>query len=908
MSGHRQESQQRSPQESSSQQSPLNTIAQDFAPSLSEVQNIMAPAKRIDSRHLEQTDDEESPELTSKHKSTPRQFLEATEALQLLANPTQQQVINHILKRQDGFAVWGNELLNTIDERHEEYQAQSNNTDIKLNQIMDMLQKKSASSSSQGQFKMPSVGVHRFYSTGFFKSGRSDGNDPLQDAMLRLAKTKEVESVDEGKFRESDIGYFDPRKSESYGGGDYVIVADKVYYRSVWLFIDAAKSIATSKGNRLVRINLHRCLQGDAQTWYIGEIDGLQRFGLKGGHGLENWEECLTKRFKMSESKVMELLAEDKYTIEDVRKQRTVTSYVQSVIRHAKDAGFTTVSNQLNWVWNHLAPGLQRDVSKSNFKTIVLEFIEQLEDLEHAWKRYYAVEALPKKRWDVQSQQNLLPASQGHFSQYQQPNSAYSRGNGYTNNQNFGQAPSQPSQRGYQNNNQGYSRNNQWDRQNRNGQGNYPAYLQVNNQQNQQRMLEASPQQRQASWTKPAFNPAAQPMGQQTVSVHHASQEGEDQREVYHGQEEEEEFEHQQSEHHSAEVGAFFNDSSKPEMGLNPWTCGKCSFAFGNSDELRDHLLDYHGVDSRVSTYNKRLQDERYAKHAKEHVYNYSSQFSFGYAQVEVFIFDYDLTSCLDTGGGVSLCSRSLLFQNKNLYGIVHRTRPITVIGVAGQQICDEYVEQEVLLGLNKFPIKVKAYLVDRLQPGLIIGMDVLGRGDIDLQFSRNMLVIGGVDVPLRYSPMGAQTFYHFVTCNTMKPIQKGPNRKWKFDVEKSMDFAPKMLCISEPCARTETTNAGLEMPNEIGQSGTQDYKQCENAKSEEFSAGYDDLSRPRSAPFFAARSAANSACHTVSHTCRRCKQSFGSGNLLHRHLTHCNRGTKSRVAARDLAAPWRRL
>ena len=133
-----------------------------------------------------------------------------------------------------------------------------------------------------------------------------------------------------------------------------------------------------------------------------------------------------------------------------------------------------------------------------------------------------------------------------------------------------------------------------------------------------------------------------------------------------------------------------------------------------------------------------------------------------------------------------------------------------------------------------------------------------------------------------------------------MKPVQKSRNRKWKYDAEKSMDNAPKMLRISEPC------DADLEEPSEIGQSGAQDYIQCENAKSEEFPAGYDDLSKPRSAPFFAARSTANSAC--VSHTCRRCKQSFGSGNLLHRHLTHCNRGTSSRGVARDLAAPWRRL
>lgn len=516
-------------------------------------------------------------------------------------------------------------------------------------------------------------------------------------------------------------------------------------------------------------------------------------------------------------------------------------------------------------------------------ETTKLEFIQELEGLQTAWRRYYAVEAPPKKRWDTQSQQNLLPAPPSQYSQYQQPNQAYSHGKGYLNNQNFGQAPPQNSQRNYQNNRGTYSRNNQWDSQNR--QGNYPANPQAN-----QRMIEAAPPPKQASWMKPAFNSsAAPPANQQPVPVHHASQDEEDEQEAYYGQEEEE-IEPQQPEPRSAMVGSYFNDTSEPKYGLAPFTCSHCPMgqSFGNADELRDHCLDYHGVDIRSAWPKRHQQDQSYRQHAKEHVYNYSPPSSHGYATVEASIFDYDLTPCLDTGGGVSLCSRSLL-PNRNLYGIVHRTRPITVTGVAGQQICDEYIEQEVLLGPNKFPITMKAYLVDHLQPGLIIGMDVLNRGDIDLQLSRNMLVIGGVDVPLCYSPNESrQTSYHFSTHYTKDSTKSiKANRKWKYDTEKSMNYAPKMAVISEPI--------GLEAPHE-------------KAKSEEFPTVYADLSRPGSASFFAAPSAANSACNTISHTCRRCKQGFDSGNLLHRHLTHCNRGTKYHGVARNLAAPWRKL
>ena len=128
-------------------------------------------------------------------------------------------------------------------------------------------------------------------------------------------------------------------------------------------------------------------------------------------------------------------------------------------------------------------------------------------------------------------------------------------------------------------------------------------------------------------------------MNQQTVSIHHANQKDENQREIYHDQKEKKKFEHQQFEHHNAKIEIFFNDSSKFEMSLNFETCDKCSFAFDNSNKLRDHFLNYYNIDSRINIYNKRLQNEKYAKHAKKHVYNYFSQFFFRLYSNENFHF-----------------------------------------------------------------------------------------------------------------------------------------------------------------------------------------------------------------------------------------------------------------------------
>lgn len=91
-------------------------------------------------------------------------------------------------------------------------------------------------------------------------------------------------------FRAEDIGYFDPHLDDAYG--------KDVYYRDVHLFLGQAESIATIKGAYLIRTNLHICLCGSAQQWYVAD---LQRDSLHGGLSLDNWIETLTARFKQSE-------------------------------------------------------------------------------------------------------------------------------------------------------------------------------------------------------------------------------------------------------------------------------------------------------------------------------------------------------------------------------------------------------------------------------------------------------------------------------------------------------------------------------------------------------------------------------------------------------------------------------
>ena len=691
----------------------------------------------------------------------------------------------------------------------------------------------------------------------------------------------------EKRFRESDIGYFDSTFSETYGKGDYITIGDKVYYRDVWLFIDSAQAIATTKGSRLIRTNLHRCLRGNAQAWYITELSKLQRSNLHEGHGLRHWEEALAARFKIIESDALALLAEDRYTVEDVRRHRQVSSYVQSVVRHCKDAGIKTVPQQLHWAWSYLDPGLQRDVKRPGTSATILSFIQELEDLQTPWRRYFARETTPRKQWQPQAAPPPQPYNQQPYNQ-QPANQNYSRGQQY-NNRNSNNQGNQYSQNQQQN-----QRNGQPYTQSR-----YPssANQQPQNQMPQPRLIEAPPS-RQASWQKSTWNAPTNAAPPAPAYYTNATEE-EYQEEVFHGHENEDEHHENEATQppHSAMAGVFFNDYNQPKYGLAPYSCQQNHgiMTFGNSAELRDHVLDYHGVDTRSAGPKYHTREANYIQHAEEHVYNFSPPSSMGYAMIQASIFDMDLTPCLDTGGGVSLCDRSLLPANQNHSGLVHGAKPITITGVAGMQVLDQYIEQEVLLGPNKIPIPIKAYLVNNLQPGLIIGMDVLNRGDIDLLLSRQALRVGDIEIPLCYTPPSPSAnqsncfipsaneyeenyySYHFVAGHTNNgDVTKQKTRKWKPIPSILPGLQNLQNSANHMAMRPSITPEASESEGSI-----LNQAKCSNTKA--------------------------FATPTIPRQCRRCKQHFTSGNLLHRHIQHCSTGTKgSRQAA--MAGKWRKL
>ena len=243
------------------------------------------------------------------------------------------------------------------------------------------------------------------------------------------------------------------------------------------------------------------------------------------------------------------------------------------------------------------------------------------------------------------------------------------------------------------------------------------------------------------------------------------------QEKIYHEQKNNESENH----HHEEEsqsfrnvmIEVFFNDNNVVKYELASFICQQtsCSQSFDNAIELRNHVLNYHDVDTRFTEFKYRIREIDYVQHAENHVYNFFSSFFMSYVMIRISFFDKDFTSCLNIDENVFFCDRELLSQNQNHYDFVHDIKFITIIEVADMQILDEYIEQKMFLKFNKVFVFIKIYLINDFQFELIIDMNVLNRDDIDLLFSRQALKVENIEISLCYTSSPINEISYFISA-----------------------------------------------------------------------------------------------------------------------------------------------
>ena len=196
----------------------------------------------------------------------------------------------------------------------------------------------------------------------------------------------------ESRWVSSELGFFDPNYDEKSISTGNAIEHDgtKTYFRDVHLFVQRAKEMVITKGAAVVRNNLWMCLQGEALEWWHSELDDDKRemTKLAGSRdtSIGQWERLLLRRFQQPSNIAMDAILHEKYTIRDAANRREPREYVQKMLRSAKDAGMTSVQNQLDIIYN----GIDNEVRQSDLRrpkegTTLSEFLQDMDECKHDW-------------------------------------------------------------------------------------------------------------------------------------------------------------------------------------------------------------------------------------------------------------------------------------------------------------------------------------------------------------------------------------------------------------------------------------------------------------------------------------------------------------------------------------------
>ena len=117
-----------------------------------------------------------------------------------------------------------------------------------------------------------------------------------------------------------------------------------------------------AKGEAVIRDNLFKCLRGIALQWYTSELASDTKRFLRYGAGIEEWERLLLKRFKQSLSMAMDMLVNEKYTMEDACECREPREYSARIIRAARDAAMAAELSVMSLIYNGVDLEFQRDL------------------------------------------------------------------------------------------------------------------------------------------------------------------------------------------------------------------------------------------------------------------------------------------------------------------------------------------------------------------------------------------------------------------------------------------------------------------------------------------------------------------------------------------------------------------
>lgn len=189
------------------------------------------------------------------------------------------------------------------------------------------------------------------------------------------------------RWNAAELGFFDPtyKGKTVQTGPDMEHTNRETYFRDVHMFIQRAKDFMPAKGEVVIRENLFTCLRGIALQWYTSELASDTKRLLRHGAGIEEWERLLLKRFKQSLSMAMDMLANEKYTMEDACECREPREYSAKIIRAARDADMAAELNIMSLIYNGFDVEFRRDLLIPSTSLALDTFLQTMDDRKHLW-------------------------------------------------------------------------------------------------------------------------------------------------------------------------------------------------------------------------------------------------------------------------------------------------------------------------------------------------------------------------------------------------------------------------------------------------------------------------------------------------------------------------------------------
>lgn len=185
----------------------------------------------------------------------------------------------------------------------------------------------------------------------------------------------------------AELGFFNPNynnQSENTASNKEHLTHG-IYFNDVHTFIKRAKDMMRTKGEQMVRCNLSSCFRGSALEWYLADLSPYIKSLVQYGTGIDEWENQLLNRFKLSPHIAMRMIFNERYTMEDARRHREPRDFAEYIIQAGKDAELTSPISILSIIYNGMDAEFQKQLPIPTSTTSTDSYLQMMDERKNLW-------------------------------------------------------------------------------------------------------------------------------------------------------------------------------------------------------------------------------------------------------------------------------------------------------------------------------------------------------------------------------------------------------------------------------------------------------------------------------------------------------------------------------------------